>query len=159
MKRYLIMASVSFLLLGHAFETARADTYTKRNETVFFGGLQWNFGSSSPDAILGVRTTKSERNTSVYGAKFDVAIPIDSKRWNLPTVRLLGLGGDCHVQGEAGVGLNFATTSPIFALGIQAPYSTAGINYSVPNKFAPYIGVNSLRKPACAFKSAAAPVV
>lgn len=117
-----------------------------------FIGIQWNFGASSPELVVGARTTRSNATSTVFGGKFDIAFPLNGKTWNQPTVRLLGLGGSCDVQGEAGVGYGFAANAPLFAVGVQAPFSTAGVNYSVPNKFAPYIGVNSLRKPACAYK-------
>jgi hypothetical protein len=128
-------------------------TLQKRSETVAFGGIQWNFGASSPELVLGVRTTQSNRTSNVTGAKFDVAIPLDSKAWMMPTLRVMGVAGSCDVQGEAGLGWSFAANNPLFAVGVQAPFSTAGINYTIPGSFAPYVGVNSLRKPACAYKT------
>ena len=131
-------------------------TLNKRNETVAFGGINWNFGASKPELVLGVRATQSNRTSNVMGAKFDVAIPLDSKTWTMPTFRVMGLAGSCDVQGEVGLGWSFNTNYPLFAVGVQAPYSTAGINYAIPNSFSPYLGVNSLRKPACAFKTTTA---
>ncbi len=128
-------------------------TLTNRNETLAFGGIQWNFGASKPELVLGVRTTQSRHTSQVTGAKLDVAIPLDSKTWTMPTFRAMGLAGSCDVQGEAGLGWSFATNQPLFAVGVQAPYSTAGLNYTVPNSFAPYVGVNSLRKPSCALRT------
>jgi hypothetical protein len=125
-------------------------TLNKKSETVAFGGIQWNFGSSKPELVVGVRTTQSNRTSNVAGAKFDVAIPLDSKTWMTPTFRVMGLAGSCDVQAEAGLGWNFATSYPLFALGVQAPYATAGVNYTIPNSFAPYVGANTLRKAACA---------
>jgi hypothetical protein len=128
-------------------------TLHKRSETVIFGGIQWNFGASKPELVAGVRATQSSRTSNVTGVKFDVAIPLDSNTWTMPTFRAMGLAGSCDVQGELGLGWSFATNKPLFALGVQAPYSTAGINYTIANSFAPYVGVNTLRKPACAFKT------
>ena len=133
--------------------TTVTTTLHKRSETVAFGGIQWNFGASSPELVLGVRTTQSNRTSNVTGAKFDVAIPLDSKAWTMPTFRAMGLAGSCDVQGEAGLGWSFATNNPLLAVGVQAPFSTAGINYTISGSFAPYLGANSLRKPACAFKT------
>lgn len=132
---------------------APVTTLHKRSETVVFGGIQWNFGASKPELVAGVRTTQSDRTSRVTGVKFDVAIPLDSVAWKAPTFRVMGLAGSCDVQGELGLGWSFATNKPLFALGVQAPYSTAGINYTVANSFSPYVGVNSLRSPACAFRT------
>ena len=158
MKKLLMLSSLLSLVSGAVLAApgGATESTNKKNETVAFVGLQWNFGSSSPELVLGGRTTRSNNTTSVAGAKFDIAIPLNAKTWNQPTVRLLGLGGSCDVQGEAGVGYGFATKAPVFALGVQAPFANAGINYSIPNKFSPYIGMNSLRKPACAFKTSVA---
>ena len=155
MKKLLIGAVLLSVFGGQAQALAPVTTTTlhKRSETVVFGGLQWNFGASSPEFVLGVRTTQSNRTSNVTGAKFDVAIPLDSKAWTMPTFRAMGLAGSCDVQGEAGLGWSFATNYPLFALGVQAPYSTAGINYTIPGSFAPYAGINSLHKPACAYKT------
>ena len=151
------------LLLGTAMLTVLAvpvhagspavTTLHKRSETVVFGGIQWNFGASKPELVAGVRTTQSDRTSRVTGVKFDVAIPLDSVAWTTPTFRVMGLAGSCDVQGELGLGWSFATNKPLFALGVQAPYSTAGINYTIANTFSPYLGVNSLRSPACAFRT------
>jgi hypothetical protein len=153
MKKLLIGSVLRSVCGVQAQATSLTTTLHKRSETVVFGGLQWNFGASSPELVLGVRTTQSNRTSNVTGAKFDVAIPLDSKAWTMPTFRAMGLAGSCDVQGEAGLGWSFAANKPLFALGVQAPYSTAGINYTIPGSVAPYAGINSLHKPACAYKT------
>ena len=150
----LLLGTVMLSVCGvQAQATSTTTTLHKRSETVVFGGIQWNFGASNPELVLGVRTSQSNRTSNVTGAKFDVAIPLDSKAWTMPTFRAMGLAGSCDVQGEAGLGWSFATNKPLLTLGVQAPYSTAGINYTIPGSFAPYVGVNSLHKPACAYKA------
>lgn len=155
MKKVFMAAGVMAALSTSALASAPLTivSTTSRTETVVFAGIQWNFGSSTPELVLGARTTRSTDTHSVFGGKIDIAIPLDEKAWRMPTLRILGLGGSCDVQGEAGVGYSFATSSPLFALGVQAPYANAGLNYSIGGKLSPYIGLNSLRKPACAFKA------
>ncbi len=153
MKKILIALALVVTASTPAWSIANLEILHKQNETVVFGGIQWNFGSSKPELVLGARSTQSNSTSHVTGVKFEMAIPMDSIRWKMPTFRAMGLAGSCDVQGEAGLGWNFATNHPLFALGVQAPYSTLGVNYSIPNSFAPYLGVNSLRKPACAFKA------
>lgn len=117
------------------------------SQTVGFVGLQWNFGSSSPEVTGGVRYLTQNSNGVVYGAQADASVPLMGGNFG-PTVRLLGLAGNTDVQAQAGGGFDFATQLPVASFGGQAPYVTAGANVELGGDIRPYIGLNSLARPS-----------
>ena len=122
-------------------------TTTARTETAALIGLQWNFGTSAPEIVLGFRTTNIRPSGSVWGGKFDVAIPLDADKWRRPTVRVLGVGGRRDVLAEAGLGYSFASSSIVIGAGVQAPFVNVGVNFTPGSTVMPYFGVNSFTRP------------
>jgi hypothetical protein len=120
------------------------------DETRFLAGLQWNFGASAPEVVLGIRSTRTFRGNDAYGGKLDIAVPV-SINWNRPVVRVMGVAGVRQVQLEFGGGVRLFDWRPVLGAGLQGLYSNGGTNYLPSEGFAPYIGVNdlgALRRPA-----------
>jgi hypothetical protein len=113
-------------------------------------GLQWNFGASVPEFVVGTRYTQSNSDNIAAGAKLDVAFPLAAKQWKMPTLRLVGLYGTCAVQGELGLGASLSDMKPFVPAGAQGPYFNGGANISLEAKANPYIGFDSLGSPDCA---------
>jgi hypothetical protein len=132
-------------------------TTTSASDTVAFMGLQWNFGVSVPEFVVGTRYTQSNSDNIAAGAKLDVAFPLTAKQWKLPTLRLMGLYGTCTVQGELGLGASLSDMKPFVAAGAQGPYVNGGANISLEAKANPYFGFNSLGAPDCATVSMTIP--
>jgi hypothetical protein len=148
------LAVIAPLIVGQVSANGLPITTTvSASETFVFFGLQWNFGSSTPEMVLGARYTESNSDDDVFGAKFDVSFPFDPIKWKQPAVRLMGIGGNCHVQGELGLGLSFADMKPFVAAGAQAPYVNGGVNLGLETLIQPYLGLNSLAAPNCATTS------
>ena len=122
-------------------------TYHARHDTQFLAGLQWNFGDSTPEFVVGVRHTRTNTSDNVVGIKGDVAVPLDNKRWKQPVVRVMGVAGNRDVQGELGLGVQVNTWKPVVGAGVQGPFVNGGANYIFGDGLKPYIGVNSLKKP------------
>jgi hypothetical protein len=119
-------------------------------ETQFLGGLQWNFGSSAPELVLGVRRTRTDADDTVVGGKLDFAFPLNAHFFDGLTFRAMGLAGDRDVQGEFGLGLNGFDFKPLIAAGAQGPYVNGGANYIFGVGLQPYLGANSLQRPRAA---------
>lgn len=116
------------------------------SQTAAFVGLQWNFGSQTPELTGGIRYLTSTEDEFVYGAQIDAALPLMGESFG-PTIRLLGLAGNADVQAQAGAGYDFATALPLLTLGVQTSYFTAGANIELGGAINPYVGINSLAKP------------
>ncbi len=117
-------------------------------ETRVMGGVQWNFGSSSPELVLGVRRIETRQNDSALGGKLDIAIPLNLVTFKTPIIRLMAIGGNRDVQGEFGFGLKLMEWKAVVGAGIQAPYTNGGVNYIFNDGLNPYFGFNTLKKPA-----------
>jgi len=116
-------------------------------ETQFLGGVQWNFGTSVPELVLGFRQTRTSTDDDVIGGKLDFAFPLNAHFLDGFTVRGMGLAGDRDAQGEFGVGLRGWNFKPLLAAGAQGPYVNGGANYIFGEGFEPYLGANSLSQP------------
>ena len=115
-------------------------------ETKVFAGLQWNFGDKETNLIFGVRRTQTDVNSVVRGAKFDIAVPLNSEFAKIkPIVRIMGVAGNRDVQAEFGLGFKTLDWKPIIAGGVQVPYFNIGTNYIFDNGFKHYAGINSLK--------------
>ena len=127
-----------------------------RVQTIFSLGVQWDFGDKKPQAVLGVRRSQTTTQSAVYGGKVDVAIPLSTDGLFNPTIRLLAVGGDRTIQGEAGVGATRnarGAISPLLALGAQVPFVNGGVNYGIGQGFAPYLGLNTVKRAAAPERS------
>jgi hypothetical protein len=149
--------TISLVLLAAVFAVpfkataAPLVTSSTRTDTRVFVGLQWNFGNSRPEIMLGAQHTETDSDNSVVGGKFDVALPFDLQNLK-PTVRLLALAGNRDLQGELGLGIQTSDWKPLIAVGAQLPFVDFGANYVFDEAFKPYIGLNSLKKPEPAHK-------
>jgi hypothetical protein len=117
--------------------------YSSKSETVFSLGIQFEFGDMQPEIVGAVRHTKTDDDNDVYGGKLDVAVPILGDDNFMPTVRILGLAGSRDVQGEAGLGFDFAAQQALVGAGVQVPYVNGGVNWQFDGEWHPYLGVNT----------------
>ena len=106
-------------------------------------GLRFEFGDNVPEVVGTVRHTYTDTNNTVTGALAEVAIPLSEKLKFGPKVRAMGLVGSPSVQGEAGIGYDFANQQPLIGVGIQGPYIEGGVNYLFDGEFHPYLGVDT----------------
>ena len=168
MNRFCLSVALSLLCSVISLGSAMAGGYTyttpaggatstkSRFQTIFSLGVQWDFGDKKPQVVAGVRRTQTTTQSAVYGGKMDIAIPLSTDGLFNPTVRLLAVGGDRTVQGEAGVGATRTTQgaiSPLLALGAQAPFVNGGVNYVNGQGMAPYLGVNTVKRAAAPERS------
>lgn len=119
-------------------------TYSKNNDTAFSVGVQYDFGDMQPELVGSVRHTVTDTENDVTGGKVDLSIPLTGDN-HMPTMRAMGVAGSTDVQGEFGLGYDFGSAQALVAGGAQGPYVNGGINYQLDGKFAPYIGVNTLK--------------
>ncbi len=115
-------------------------------DTRFLAGLRWNFGTSTPEAVVGFRRTKTKQDNDLgdtKGVQVDFAIPLSAEAIH-PTLRLLGVVGTRQVQGEIGFGIQMIDWKPVGSLGVHAPYSEAGVNYYSGDGWKPYLGIDSI---------------
>ena len=136
---------------SYALPQGGPSSLKSRFQTIFSLGVQWDFGDKKPQAVLGVRRTQTTTQSAVYGGKVDVAFPLSTDTFFNPTIRLLGVGGDRTIQGEAGIGATINArggVNPLLALGAQVPFVNGGVNYGVGKGLAPYLGVNTVKRAA-----------
>ncbi len=115
-------------------------------ETRLVAGLRWNFGTSTPEAVVGFRQTRTQRSDALdgtTGGQVDLTVPLSEDAWH-PTLRALGLIGDREVQGQLGGGIRLFDWTLVGSVGLQAPYSEAGLNYLGGDDFQPYVGIDSV---------------
>lgn len=117
--------------------------YSSKSETVFSLGIQFDFGDMQPEIVGAVRHTNTDEDNDVVGGKLDVAVPILGDDNFIPTVRVLGLAGSRDVQGEAGLGFDFAAQQALVGAGVQVPYVNGGVNLQFDGEWHPYLGVNT----------------
>ena len=115
-------------------------------------GLQWNFGTSTPELVLGTRRTETQSDNSVLGGKFDIVVPLNPATFMKPIVRVMAVGGNRDIQGEFGFATRLIDWKPMLSLGVQGPYSNAGIDLGLDWKIDPFAGFNSLTRPKAARK-------
>lgn len=158
MKKLSLFACVATSVLsfsGVALAIPDAPTQERRAETRVMGGVQWNFGTSTPELVVGVRRIETRQNDTTIGGKFDIAIPLNSDAFKAPIVRLMAVGGNRDVQGEFGFGLKLMEWKAVVGAGVQAPYTNGGVNYIFNDGLNPYLGFNTLKKPTAPASSRA----
>lgn len=120
-----------------------APTFSGVDQTNAGIGLRFEFGDNVPEIVGVVRHTYTDTNNTVTGALAEVAIPLSEKLHFGPKLRVMGLVGSPSVQGEAGIGYDFANQQPLIGVGIQGPYVEAGANYLLDGQLNPYVGANT----------------
>ena len=136
-----IMAG-SIAMSGSA-QAGKNAPYVSNSETIFSIGIQYDFGDMQFDLVGAARATKTDTDNDVTGAKMDITIPLTGDNHS-PTLRAMGLAGSTDVQGEAGIGYDFAKSQALIGAGAQGPYVNGGINYYFGGLLAPYLGANTL---------------
>jgi hypothetical protein len=99
--------------------------------------------NNKTDAIAAARSTETDTDNDVTGAKFDIAVPLTGDN-HMPTLRALALAGSPDVYGEAGLGYDFGKSQALIGAGAQGPYVNGGFNYYFGSILAPYLGLNTL---------------
>jgi hypothetical protein len=144
------MAGVSVVLLGSVGSASAINPIVqqqRRAETRVMAGVQWNFGTSTPEFVVGVRRIETRRGDSTFGGKFDIAIPLSMKNFKTPIVRVMALAGNRDIQAEFGFGVKLLEWKAVAGLGVQAPYTNGGVNYIFGDGLNPYLGINTLARP------------
>jgi hypothetical protein len=132
------------VLAGATYAQAgRILPYVSNSETTFSIGLQYDFGDMQFDLVAAARSTETDTDNDVTGAKFDIAVPLTGDN-HMPTLRALALAGSPDVYGEAGLGYDFAKSQALIGAGAQGPYVNGGFNYYFGSILAPYLGLNTL---------------
>jgi hypothetical protein len=117
--------------------------FASNNDTAVSIGIQYDFGDMQLDLVAGARSTKTDTENDVTGAKLDISMPLTGDT-RAPTIRAMGLAGSTDVQGEAGLGYDFAKSQALIGAGAQGPYVNGGFNYYFGGILAPYLGINNL---------------
>ena len=118
-------------------------TFTGTNDTRAGIGLRYEFGDNALEVVGTVRKTYTDTNNTVTGALGEISFPFITQRKSLPKLRIMGLYGLTGVQGEAGLGYDFANQQPLLGLGVQGPYVEGGVNVLLNQEFHPYLGANT----------------
>jgi hypothetical protein len=121
----------------------------KRKTDEFFVGINWNFGSSGPELVLGARSVRMNASGRGDGARLDFTFPF-SGGISFDKIRLSYVNGHNSAMGEFGFGYSFLQKTPFVTGAIQAPYLQLGVDYLFSGKFMPFVGVNTLKKPKAA---------
>jgi hypothetical protein len=117
--------------------------YTGQTESIFSLGIQFDFGDMQPEVVGSFRHTKTDTGNDVTGGKLDLVMPVLGEDRFMPKIRAMGLIGSPDVQGEVGIGFDFATQQPLVGLGVQAPYAFGGLDVHLDGEFHPFVGVGS----------------
>ena len=144
MKKVLLALTLAFASMK-AYAGGPVTSYEATNTTAGFLGIQMDLTDLVPEVVGGVRYTSTDTQNRVVGAKADIAIPLTGKIDVGPKVRLMGLAGNTSLQGEAGVGFDFATKHPLVGIGVQVPYVNGGANFEFNGKVDSYFGLNTLQ--------------
>lgn len=118
----------------------------KRRTESFFVGINWNFGSKTPELVLGFRSLKTKANKKSSGTQLDLILGLQGGL-SFDRVRLAYVGGPRSGLAQLGLGYSYAQKTPLVMAGVQAPYVHAGVDYLFTGSFLPYVGVNSLGRP------------
>lgn len=102
-----------FVLLALAAAAAlplagKAQTYSSRDESVGYLGLQWVTGEtrwSRPNVLLGLRQTRTDVDNRVTGG--DLTFSYSTEKGVGDAVRLGYLDGKCNLLGTLGFGYSF----------------------------------------------------
>lgn len=116
-----------FCVMGFASSAQAAiepEEYKSRSETTGYVGVRWVFDdkvSKTPQLILGIRDTTTNKSNKVSGA--DLSLSVDLTKGQVADVRLGWVGGKCDALATAGVGYSMAGKAPLGYLGVAGKYS------------------------------------
>lgn len=108
-----------------------------------FIGLEWTIGKSIlPEVQVGYRDVDVESDGDVSGAQ--VSLTFNIEQMSFGKLRLEGVQGDEDIQGQLGVGYNFAQPGWMLTGGGQGNYVFAGVDYTIGSGFDFRGGVNTI---------------
>lgn len=108
-----------------------------------FIGLEWTIGKSIlPEVQVGYRDVDVETDGDVSGGQ--VSLTFDIEQMSFSKVRVEGVQGDEDIQGQLGVGYNFAQSGFLLTGGAQGNYVFAGLDYTFGSGFDFRGGVNTI---------------
>lgn len=125
------LLSAPLALAGQAAPSPYAPTLVgggDETETQGYVGLRWDIpGPLAPSLILGVRRAKTDQDDDTRGADLSMAFRF-AGGFAPEKLRFKGFKGDTDLQGELGVGYDFATGSLFAGPSLTIPYATFGLD-------------------------------
>jgi len=116
---------------------------TKQTDNKFYAGLNWAIGGSfTPQLLFGFRSAKVSSNGDVYGNDVSMSVRLD--KFGPGKLKLAYFDGTQNVQGEAGLGYDFASNQFLGGFGLHGPHINGGLDYLFGGKFEPYLGIDSI---------------
>lgn len=122
-------------------------------ENRVYAGIVFDLDGSDgfiPDLIVGARTLHVKSNDNVKGADLSARISYGKhdKFISFDSARLVYVGGEREIMGNAGIGYSNTHSSLLGTIAIQGQNARIGTDYEFANKkFEPYFELNSLDKP------------
>lgn len=121
-----------------------------QTQTRFYGGLTWSLDKKQnliPDVTLGIRVLGVSSNNNVSGGDFSVRVRVYDTP-SIDSARLMYVGGNRNIQGNAGLGYSFTNNQILGVAGGQSAFARIGSDYQFgDNKFNPFIEANSINRP------------
>ena len=110
-------------------------------------GIEMTFGTKlSPEIFAGFVHASKSSSDHYSGAK--ALVYWDFVQGLMPSkFKVLALDGGAHLQGELGGGYSFSQHSGFFTAGASGNNLTAGIDFSPNTGLAPYVGIQSPKRP------------
>lgn len=115
------------------------------NETQGYVGLEWTWGSATPQAILGVKKVEVEADGDTQGFGAVVAFNIESG-FTPYDVKVTVLDGNEKTQAEAGLGYEFLEQTMFLTGGANTTHASVGLDVSSGGVIRPFGAVHSQGK-------------
>lgn len=144
--RPVLLAAVATAGLVAAGAGAGAPVSSSSN-TKAIAGIEMTFGSKmAPEIFAGVVHANKSSSDHYSGAK--ALLYWDFVQGLMPSkFKILALDGSAHLQGELGGGYSFGQHSGFFTAGASGNNLTAGVDFSPSAGLAPYVGVQTPKRP------------
>lgn len=121
-----------------------------QTQTRFYGGLTWSLDKKQnliPDVTLGLRVLGVSSNNNVSGGDFSVRVRIYDS-FSVDSTRLMYVGGNRNIQGNAGLGYSFTNNQILGVAGAESAFARIGSDYQFgENKLNPFLEVNTINRP------------
>jgi hypothetical protein len=120
----MLMAISVIAFAGGGGPPTPTTTYNSQTDTRGYVGLQWFLNETpvaKPNILGGVRWTRTNASNNVNGV--DATLTFSTDKMSVNTLRTGYIGGECDVQGTAGVGYSFINKAALAYAGIVGPYS------------------------------------
>ncbi|MBI1218908.1 MAG: hypothetical protein GC186_10200 [Rhodobacteraceae bacterium] len=142
--RPVLLAALAAASLASA---GTASAVTADNNTKGIVGIQMTFGTKvAPEIFAGVVHASKSTSDHYSGAK--ALLYWDFVQGMMPSkFKILALDGGAHLQGELGGGYSFSQRGGFFTAGASGNNLTAGIDFSPNTGLAPYIGIQTPKRP------------